>query len=243
MNLSSNTILITGGSSGIGFGLAERFIKAGNKVIITGKISSKLDDVKNKYPDIITIQSDIENESERITLHQNIIKNFPGLNVLVNNAGIQQRIQLAEQPPYELIKKEIEINLLAQIHLTTLFIPHLLKANDPAIINVTSGLSFAPLASVPVYSATKAGFHSFSLSLRHQLSQTPIKVIEIIPPAVQTDLGGKGIHDFGTPLDEFTNAVINELEKGSEEITYGYSANSSRASREELDVLFKRMNK
>ena len=110
------------------------------------------------------------------------------------------------------------------------------------IINITSGLAFAPLANVPVYCSTKAAFHSFTLSLRHQLAQSPVKVIEIIPPAVQTDLGGKGLHDFGTPLNEFGNAVFKELEQGKEEITYGYTTRSSRASRDEIDELFKQMN-
>ncbi len=109
-------------------------------------------------------------------------------------------------------------------------------------MNVTSGLSFTPLARVPIYSATKAAFHSFTISLRHQLSKTPVNVIEIIPPAVQTDLGGKGIHDSGTPLAEFADAVIKELENDSLEVSYGFSSNSSRASRAELDEIFKRMN-
>jgi uncharacterized oxidoreductase len=242
MKLSSNTILITGGGSGIGYGLAERFLKAGSRVIICGRDIIKLAEVKIKYPEVYTVRCDISSEKERIYLRREILDVFPDLNVLVNNAGIQQRINITEEPEWDLIKKELEINLLAQIHLTALFIPHLKKAVDPAIMNVTSGLSFAPLASVPVYSTSKAGFHSFTLSLRHQLANTNIKVIEIIPPAVQTDLGGKGLHDFGTPLNEFSDAVIKGLEKGKEEISYGFSANSSRASREELDEIFKRMN-
>jgi uncharacterized oxidoreductase len=107
---------------------------------------------------------------------------------------------------------------------------------------VTSGLSFAPLANVPVYSATKAALHSFTLSLRHQLSTTPIEVIELIPPAVNTDLGGPGLHTFGVPLDEFADAVMAGLAKGEREIAYGTAEKSSRASREGLDEIFLRMN-
>ena len=242
MRLSSNTILITGGSSGIGFALAERFSKAGSEVIICGRDEAKLKNVKKKLPKIVTFRCDLSIETDRIALYENIVKDFPGLNVLVNNAGIQQRVNFDRGAKWSYIKQEIEINLSAQIHLTALFIPVLKKTKEPVIINITSGLAFAPLANVPVYCSTKAAFHSFTLSLRHQLAQSPVKVIEIIPPAVQTDLGGKGLHDFGTPLNEFGNAVFKELEQGKEEITYGYTTRSSRASRDEIDELFKQMN-
>ena len=116
-------------------------------------------------------------------------KHFPGLNVLVNNAGIQQRVNFEIGAEWSFVKQEIEINLSAQIHLTGLFIPLLKKAKEPVIINITSGLAFAPLANVPVYCSTKAAFHSFTLSIRHQLAKTSVKVIEVIPPSVQTDLG------------------------------------------------------
>jgi uncharacterized oxidoreductase len=138
--------------------------------------------------------------------------------------------------------EEIAINLEAPVHLSTLFIPHLKQQEHPAIMNVTSGLGFAPMASAPVYCATKAAMHSFTLSLRHQLSSTPIQVIEIIPPAVNTDLGGPGLHTFGLPVEEFINAVMVGLQEGSPEIAYGYSQRASRASRAELDEIFQRMN-
>jgi uncharacterized oxidoreductase len=242
MNLSSNTILITGGSSGIGYALAERFSKSGSEVIICGKVKSKLDKTKKKFPKIVAFRSDLSVEAERISLYKNVIKDFPDLNALVNNAGIQQRINFEKGAEWSYIRQEIEINLMAQIHLTALFIPHLKKAREPVIINITSGLAFAPLANVPVYCSTKAAFHSFTLSLRHQLAKTSVKVIEVIPPSVQTDLGGKGWHDSGTPLNEFGDAVIQALEQGKQEITYGYTTRSSRASRDELDELFKQMN-
>jgi uncharacterized oxidoreductase len=243
MKLSSNVILITGGSSGVGFALAKRFSNAGSEVIICGRDSAKLSAVKKKFPKIVTLRSDLSIETERISLYENVIKDFPRMNILVNNAGIQQRINFTSGAKFGPIKQEIEINLLAQIHLTALFIPNLKKASEPAIINVTSGLAFAPLANVPVYCATKAAFHSFTLSLRYQLSKTPVKVFEVIPPSVQTDLGGKGWHDSGTPLNEFADAVVKGLKQGSLEITYGYTSYSSRASRNELDELFKQMNR
>ena len=185
---------------------------------------------------------DLSKPAERTALFDWVTQAYPRLNVLVNNAGIQRPIQLQENPDWETVSEEVAINLEAPIHLSTLFIPHLLRQKRPAIINITSGLSFVPKANVPVYCATKAALHSFTLSLRYQLSDTPIEVIEIIPPAVDTDLGGKGLHTFGVPLDEFADAVWEQLKKGSIEATYGFSVESSRATREQLEVIFRQMN-
>ncbi len=185
---------------------------------------------------------DVANPTERMALFTLVTESFPGLNMLVNNAGIQQRIQLQQKPTWETLGQEVAINLEAPIHLSTLFIPHLLQQKWSAIINVTSGLAFVPLAHVPVYCATKAALHSFTLSMRHQLAGTPIAVIENIPPAVDTDLGGKGLHTFGAPLDGFTDAIVKQLEKGSIEATYGFSAELSRATREQLEAIFEQMN-
>jgi len=160
----------------------------------------------------------------------------------VNNAGIQRRVRLSDDEDWNETHTELAINLEAPIHLSRLFIPHLLKKPRAAIANVTSGLSFVPLASVPIYCATKAALHSFTLSLRHQLAGTSIEVIEIIPPAVDTDLGGPGLHTFGVPLDEFADGAWAGLERGEIEIPFGFAAQASRASRAELDQTFARMN-
>jgi len=242
MEFAANTVLITGGASGIGFALAERFILAGSSVIICGRREHKLIEVQSKYPQLHIRVCDVANPPERRALFNWVTESFPELNMLVNNAGIQQQIELQQKPSWETLGEEVAINLEAPIHLSTLFIPHLLKQERPAIINITSGLSFVPKANVPVYCATKAALHSFTLSLRHQLSGTPIDVIEIIPPAVDTDLGGKGLHTFGVPLDEFTDGIVEQLKMGSIEATYGFSTESSRASREQLGAIFKQMN-
>ena len=242
MNLNGNTILITGGTSGIGYTFAERFLAAGNEVIICGRREDRLLQAKEKYPQIKTHVCDVAVESERIALFEWASSEFPVLNILVNNAGIQRRIDLTETEDWEQTKSEIAINFDAPVHLSRLFIPYLLKQNSSAILNVTSGLSFAPLANVPVYCATKAALHSFTLSLRHQLSETPIEVIEIIPPAVDTDLGGPGLHTFGVNVDEFADAIFDGLQNGETEIAYGTAAISSRASREELAEISNRMN-
>ncbi|MFZ0482726.1 MAG: SDR family NAD(P)-dependent oxidoreductase [Desulfobacterales bacterium] len=242
MEFKANTVLVTGGGSGIGFALAERFIQAGSNVIICGRREDKLIEAQSKYPQIHIRVCDVANPTERTALFTWATESFPALNMLVNNAGIQQQIELQQKPSWEILGEEVAINLEAPIHLSTLFIPHLLKQDRPAIINITSGLSFVPKANVPVYCATKAALHSFTLSMRHQLSGTPITVIEIIPPAVDTDLGGKGLHTFGAPLDEFTDAIVKQLKKGSIEATYGFSSESSRATREQLEAIFEQMN-
>ena len=242
MQLSSNTILITGGASGIGLALAERFLAVGSEVILCGRREEKLREVQARHPRVQIRACDVASEADRVSLSQWAAGEFPRLNVLVNNAGIQRRIQLAQPEDWEETEQEITINFDAPVHLSRLFIPHLLEQPRAAILNVTSGLSFVPMASAPVYSATKAALHSFTLSLRHQLAGTPVEVIEVIPPAVNTDLGGPGLHTFGVPIDEFADAVMAGLQKGEREIAYGFAQQSSRASREELDAIFKRMN-
>src|SRR5881296_1239058 len=236
MQLSSNTVLITGGASGIGFALAERFLRAGSEVIICGRREEKLEEARAKHPGLKTRVCDLAKETQRTALHKWVTNEFPRLDVLVNNAGIQRRVQLQlpEDLKWKPTHEEIAINLEAPLHLSALFIPHLKKQAHPAIMNVTSGLSFAPMANVPIYCATKAALHSFTLSLRHQLSPTPIRVIEIIPPAVNTDLGGPGLHTFGLPVEEFVNAVMVGLREGEREIAYGYSQRASQASRADL---------
>jgi uncharacterized oxidoreductase len=191
-----------------------------------------------------TFVCDLSKERQRVRLFEWATKEYPRLNVLVNNAGIQLRTRIADEKekPWKAIHEEISINLEAPIHLAALFAPHLKKQERAAILNVTSGLAFSPMASAPIYCATKAALHSFTLSLRHQLAGTTVRVIEIIPPAVNTDLGGAGLHTFGIPVEEFGNAVAMGLREGGPEIAYGYSQRASRASRSELDEIFQRMN-
>lgn len=242
MDISASTVLITGGASGIGWALAERFLKAGSQVVICGRRIDKLQEAQAQYPQLHIRQCDLEQASERVALRDWVRSDFPQVNVLLNNAGIQRRVQLTNEEDWSQAQSEIAINLEAPIHLSTLFIAHLLQQPNPAIINVTSGLAFAPAAFVPIYSATKAALHSFTLSLRHQLTNTPIEVIELIPPAVNTDLGGTGLHTFGVPLDAFADAMMKSLEAGSLEFGYESSETRRLASRQELDEYFKQMN-
>ena len=238
MKLSGNTILITGGSAGIGLAFAERFIKAGNRVIVCGRRESVLHNVKEKYPSIVTRVADVSIESERIALFDWVTENYPEVNVLVNNAGIQQRFNVLKADAnnnWSYFNKEINTNIEAPVHLSMLFAPFFAKKEDATIINVTSGLAFTPAMFAPIYSATKAALHSFTMSLRYQLTETSVEVIEVAPPAVNTDLGGVGLHNFGEPLDAFADGIFKGLEEGKKEIGYGTSVKALRMSRDEID--------
>ena len=190
MQTTKNVILITGGAAGIGFAIAETFIKAGNEVLICGRRESKLLEAKQKYPQLRTRVCNIAKKSEREDLFHWATVEFPNINMLFNNAGVQKETNfLAGAPNLNDEESEIEINLTASIHLSALFIPHFLRQKkECAIVNITSGLAFIPLKIVPVYCATKAGLHSFSISLRSQLAKTNVYVFEITPPIVKTEL-------------------------------------------------------
>jgi uncharacterized oxidoreductase len=239
MKLTNNKILITGGASGIGLGLTERFIQENNTVIICGRREASLKEVQKKFPKVITKVCDLSVEAERFALYNWVAENHPDLNVLVNNAGIQNWMSISDTDFYQKATNEINTNVLAPVHLITLFIN--LKSLD-TIINVTSGLAFVQLSKVPVYCATKAFFHSFTLSLRHMLKSKNIEVIEIIPPALNTDLGGKGIHDGQPEVSDFVNAVFQQMKEGKTELTFGSSEIMAKATPEDIKKTFNKMN-
>ena len=237
--MSNNKILITGGGSGIGLGLTERFIKEGNTVIICGRRKNVLEEIQLKHPAVIIKQCDLSVEKERVELFEWIKEFHSDLNVLVNNAGIQQWTSITDEDFYERVKKEMTINMEAPVHLTSMFI----KLNSlNSVINVTSGLSFCPLAKVAVYSATKAFFHSFTLSMQKVLKEKNIEVIELIPPAINTDLGGKGLHDYAPPVSDFIESIFTQLENGKTTLTFGMSEKMLNAGPEELKKAFEGMN-
>ena len=239
MNLSNNTILITGGASGIGLGLTERFIKENNTVIICGRREAVLKEVAAKFPAVITKVCDLSVEAERIALLDWVSANHPDLTVLVNNAGIQNWMSVSDSDFYTKADEEITTNILAPIHLASLFasLPSL-----KTIINVTSGLAFIPLSKVPVYCATKAFMRSFTLSLRHMLQPKNIEVIEMIPPALNTDLGGPGIHDGHPSVSDFVESVFQQMKEGKTELTFGTSEARAKANTEAITDYFNRMN-
>jgi len=239
MKLSGNKILITGGASGIGLGLTERFINEGNEVIICGRREDVLQEAANKFPSVITKACNLSVEAERIELYNWISENHNDLNVLVNNAGIQNWMSISDSDFYEKANTEITTNVLAPLHLTSLF-TNLKSLNT--IINVTSGLAFVQLSKVPVYCATKAFFHSFTRSLRHLLKEKNIEVIEMIPPALNTDLGGKGLHDGQPAVIDFVEAVFQQMKEGKIELTFGFSEVMAKATPDIINATFKKMN-
>jgi uncharacterized oxidoreductase len=239
MKISNNKILITGGASGIGLGLTERFVKENNTVIICGRRESLLKEISEKLPSVVTRRCDLSKAEEREDLFKWISEKHKDLNVLINNAGIQQRISISDNDFYKRAKEEIEINIESPVHLISLFI-NLKSLNT--IINTTSGLSFVPLAQMPVNCASKAFFHSFTLSLRHLLKSKNIEVIEMIPPALNTDLGGKGLHSNAPPVSDFIEDVFIQLKQGKSELTSGFSESMAKAGPEDLQKAFDRMN-
>lgn len=239
MKLKDNKILITGGGSGIGLGLTERFVKEGNQVIICGRRNDVLKSITKRFPSVITKTCDLSLEDQRIELFEWIQSEHGDLNALVNNAGIQNWMNISDADFYERSKKEIEINALAPLHLTTLFLK--LKSLD-TLINVTSALSFVPLTKTPTYCSTKAFFHSFTVSLRHLLRTQNIEVIEIIPPGLNTDLGGEGLHDDFPSVADFIESIFDQLQMGKKELTFSYSEQLSQGTNELTKDLFDKMN-
>lgn len=239
MKITNKKILVTGGATGIGFALAERFINDGNTVIICGRRESALLEAKKKLPSLIIKTCDLSIEKERQSLFNWISQDHNDLSILVNNAGIQQWMSIGDSNFYQRAKEEITINIEAPLHLVQLFqdLPSL-----TSIMNVTSGLSFVPLTKTPVYSATKAFLHSFTLSLRFLLKAKNIEVIEIIPPALNTDLGGKGLHDFAPPVSGFIESIFDQVDQGKEELTYGFTDQVSKAGSEILTATFSKIN-
>jgi uncharacterized oxidoreductase len=189
MKLSENTIFVTGGGSGIGRGLAESFYQLGNKVIISGRRRDVLEQTVKANPGMEFVVLDISDSDSIRDVAAKVVQEYPDLNVLINNAGIMRAEDLKKWPGgLEDFEAIITTNLLGPIRLTAALLPQLQKQPESAIINVSSGLGFVPLPVTPTYSATKAALHSYTVSLRVQLAGTPVEVIEIIPPAVATDL-------------------------------------------------------
>jgi len=218
MDLTNAEVLITGGSDGIGKGLAARLMAAGCKVMITGRNAAKLEATAIELPGLLTYRSDIGNAQNREELAEHVNQVLPGLNILVNNAGIQRRIALAaDTAGWDERQQEIDILLSGPIHLNLLLTPLILNnGKDALIVNVTSGGAYIPQAFAPVYSTCKAALHHYTITLRHALSATRCRVAELIPPAVQTSLAGPGLNHSAS-LDEFCNHVFTSLFISDEE--------------------------
>jgi uncharacterized oxidoreductase len=211
MKPTGNTILITGGGSGIGLALAHEFKELGNEVIIAGRSKEKLARVeKEGFSTLVVDMLDAKNIA---SFAQEALRKFPALNVVIHNAGIMRAENLKAGPTTQTINETVATNFLGPLLLNENLLPHLLKQKSAAIMTVSSGLAFLPLASTPTYSATKAAIHSYSESLRYQLKGTSVQVIELAPPYVQTELmGAEQAQDpHAMPLKEFIAEVMGLL--------------------------------
>jgi uncharacterized oxidoreductase len=241
MKIKENSILITGGATGIGFALAKAFVDEGNEVTICGRRVDKLREAKCKIPQLHTIKCDISKAEERQCLND-----LTDVNILINNAGILKMIDLTNGLSGLFGESEIETNLVAPIQLSTIFIPSLLRYKESAIINVTSGLAFVPMAAAPIYCATKAAMHSFSLSLRHQLRNTTLKVFEVIPPIVDTELhkdARNGLKDRSMPPSEVARSTLCALGIDEYEIVLGMAQDLRTGSRTNPEQTFQGINR
>ena len=225
MKLTGRTILITGGSAGIGLAFALKFLELGNEVIVTGRRQAVLDQVKTKYPKLHTIQSDVADPAQIAALAARVKSDFPKLDVLMNNAGILFYKNL-KSPAADLtgLMAEMNVNVGGVIGTTSAFID-VLTGNKGTVINVSSGLAFVPLPAAPIYSATKAAIHSYTQSLRFQLEETGVEVIELMPPAVKTDMTTELAEGGGSVIstDELVKQSFGLLKAGTLEIRPGQS--------------------
>jgi short-subunit dehydrogenase involved in D-alanine esterification of teichoic acids len=213
MKMTGNTILITGGTSGIGLGLALRLHEAGNKVVVAGRRKEFLDEVTAEHPGIDALVLDVADPDSIDRARETVAASHPGLNVLVNNAGIMLRENLLDPAGLPAAEDHVTVNLLGTIRMTYAFLPLLVGKDDAVVMNVTSALAFVPFPSTPAYSATKAALHSFSESLRIQLAgaDAGVQVIEMVPPGVRTTLLGQQDNDHAMPLDDFLTQALDLL--------------------------------
>jgi uncharacterized oxidoreductase len=250
LKIGDDTVLITGGATGIGFALAEAFAQEGSEVILCGRRRSKLQQAKTKIPRAHIRKCDVSVESERKELLHWTTTNFPRLNMLVNNAGIQRQVDFTSP----LIAKrtlpaddELAINLEAVIRLCALFVRKFIVKKGATIVNVSSGLAFVPIAEMPIYCATKAAIHSFTTSLRHQLRETSIRVIEAIPPTTDTELdasfaGSKEEAYRGVSPQEVAAAIIDGLKGDIQEIVIGQAQRLQKAAMKDPQFIFNQLN-
>jgi uncharacterized oxidoreductase len=250
MKLTNNTILITGGASGLGYEFATQLVALGNSVIITGRDQAKLDQAKQRLPGLHTFQSDVSQPEAIVQLYQQVTRQFPMLNVLINNAGEMRKLNLND-PDFDLMNltREIDINLSGPIRMVQQFLPHLKQQSTAAILNVSSGLAFVAFPLSPIYGATKSGLHSYSQSLRVQLKQTNVRVFELIAPAASTPMNDKFLavdgFDAGSMMapEMIVAAALHGMKKDQPEIYPGIAQILKLMSRIAPSFLLKQTSK
>ena len=248
MQLRQRTILITGGTSGIGFELARQLLDRGNTVIVTGRDPNRLADARRRLPGLHGFVSDVADAASIVELHAQAIAQFPTLDVVVNNAGIMRNLDLIRSRSLEDVTREVDVNLRGPIQMVQAFLPHLRGQRAAMIVNISSGLAFVPLAISPVYSAAKAALHAYTRALRMQLAGTSVTIVEVAPPGVETPLlraefeaemkGTKGM-----AVDELARRVIGGIERGREEIRPGLANILNVMSRIAPEFIFRQMTR
>lgn len=227
MELTNNTILITGGTSGFGLEFAKRFLALGNTIIVTGRDQTKLNEVKKLLPKVHTFQSDVTDVEDIKDLYEKVTNQFPGLNILINNAGEMRKISLHYNHELTDINREIDINLIGPIRMVQQFLPHLKTKAHAAIMNVTSGIALMAFPVAPIYSASKSGLRAYTQTLRIQLKNTKVKVIELVAPGSKTPLNAKFtadrvVNEKALMLPErIVDAAIKGMKKDKDEVYPG----------------------
>ena len=242
MKLSNQTVLLTGATSGIGRHLAGKLHELGNQVIVCGRQPEPLAALAAQYAGLATYVCDVSDPTQCAAFAHWATSTYPHLNVVINNAGLMQLFDLTQAVDLTKVTTEIATNLLAPIHLISLLSSHLQQQPTAAILNVTSGLAFTPLASVPVYSATKAALHAFTTCLRYQLRATAVKVFEIIPPAVDTNLGHADHYDRSNDHPLSVAAFVEAMLQVIESDTYEVGIGAAEGLRQQREALFELLN-
>lgn len=246
MKLQHKTVLITGGTSGIGFELARQLLRKGNTVIVTGRDQARLDLARRTLPDIHVFQSDVSDPDAIAALSDRVLARFPALDTLVNNAGIMRNLNLNRDRDLSDVTREIDINLSGPVRMIQQFLPHLKTRSNALIVNVSSGLAFVPLPASPVYSATKAALHSFTQSLRAQLAGSHVTVVELAPPGVETPLFRGEFEELmkgqkGMDVEVLVQRAIVGIEAGRLEIRPGLSNMLKIMSRVAPGIIFRQL--
>jgi uncharacterized oxidoreductase len=248
MKLQKRTVLITGGTSGIGRELAKQLLERDNTVMVTGRDQAKLDATKRMLPGLHTFKSDVSDPTEITALQESVIAKFPAFDTLINNAGIMRNLNLNRPRDLQDVTREIDINLSWPVRMIQQFLPHLKSKKGALIVNISSGLAFVPMPISPVYCATKAAIHSFTQSLREQLEGTGVMVIELAPPPVETPLfRGEFAEEMkgekGMDVKVLVSKAIAGIEAGKREIRPGVSNLLKTMSRIAPQFMFMQMAK
>lgn len=248
MDIKNSTILITGGTSGIGLEMTKQLLAHGAAdLIITGRDADKLVQIRKELPQIHTFQSDVSKPEDVRKLYTLVTEQFPNLNIIINNAGIMRNLDLRDHSlSLENITSEIDINLVGTMRMVHQFLPHLLNRPSAAIVNISSGLAFIPFPVSPMYSAAKAGVHAYTQVLRLQLKATSVKVIELAPPATDTSLGDPfvGLVDSSVNMktDKLVRLAIRGILNGTSEIKPGLAQVLKAMSRIAPNTMLKMIN-